>query len=200
MELEIPPIMSVEDYLNFEDPSGQRYEYNAGRLIAMAGGTAEHSFIGVNVVRAIANRLSGSGCIAFNSDLRIRIPRKPRYCYPDGGVVCGKPEYEKTSKQKKIALLNPKVIVEVLSEDTELLDRGQKFTDYRSIESFRQYVLIAQDAPRIETFLRQEDGSWKFNVFEGIGAVAKLESLGIEIPLSEIYENIEFAADDVEMG
>ncbi|QOV91356.1 Uma2 family endonuclease [Humisphaera borealis] len=183
--------MTVQEYLAFEDPGGQRYEFREGDLLSMAGGTAEHSLIGMNACGELRNRLAGSGCTVYNSDLRVKIPRKVRYYYSDGIVACGKPQFE-LSGLKKVAILNPKAIIEVLSESTEALDRGDKFTDYRTIDSLAQYVLISQTTPRVETYLRQDGGAWKFETFERLEAVARLEALGIELPLRQIYEGIEF--------
>lgn len=196
MELAIPKKMTVQDYLDFEDPDGLRYEFDCGRLIAMAGGTDVHSTISTNTLTELTIRLRGGSCRVYNNDIKIRIPAKPRYRYADGLVVCGATEVEKSVKGKKVVIVNPKLIFEVLSESTEAQDRGVKFADYLTIDSLRQYVLISQLSPRVETFLRQEDGSWKFETFQGIDAVARFEAIGILVPLAEIYRDVDFPDDD----
>jgi len=123
--------------------------------------------------------------------MRIRIPRLPYYFHPDASVVCAEPEFDPESPATT-TLLNPKVLVEVLSSSTESCDRGKKLEKYIRIPSLEQYVLISQDEPRVDTYLRHSDGSWTFNIATGIGASVSFRSLNIAIPLAEIYTGIDF--------
>jgi Uma2 family endonuclease len=127
----------------------------------------------------------------FDSNIRILIPRKVLYTYPDATVICGPVQYDPRDKSTGTAL-NPKLIVEVLSPSTEGYDRGEKFDSYREIESLQEYVLVSQSSPHIQSFLRQKEGMWLFGAFAGIDAVAKLRSLEIEIQLREAYAGVEF--------
>lgn len=189
---------TVEEYLELEGKTPEeKFEYRDGIVVAMrealamAGGSLQHVAINTNLVTALGNRLKGGPCRAYGNDLRVRIPRKTLYTYPDMSVVCGEAQTEKHGSAGE-TLLNPRLIVEVLSPSTERYDRGDKFAMYREIPSFVEYVLVSQTHPRIETFFHHEDGGWSFGPYEGLHAVAKLLSIGVELPLAEVYEGIEF--------
>jgi Uma2 family endonuclease len=142
------------------------------------------------VLTAFNIALEGKDCWVPNSDARVRATAST-YVYPDVSVVCGKPEV-----RERDILLNPVVIVEVLSESTERYDRGLKFSRYRRMESLQEYVLVAQSDPRIEVFRRQTDGSWSLRIYEGLETSAKLESIGVDISLHTLYQGIEFTATE----
>ncbi len=193
--------LTVEEYLELESRSPEvKYEYRDGVIVnmrealAMAGGTVTHCLINANVIAAFNNRLKGGPCRVYSNDLRVRIPRKTLYTYPDAVVVCGNTESE-LHKTASATITNPTLIVEVLSPSTELYDRGEKFSLYREIPSLREYVLVSQSSPRVETYFRRDDGGWSFGPFEGINAVAKLLSLEIDLPLTEVYAGVEFPAE-----
>jgi Uma2 family endonuclease len=190
---------SVEEYLRLERDSSEKHEYRDGEILAMAGGTADHSLILANTIRELGNRLKGKPCRLYESNLRVKIARKVLYCYPDATVVCGPSQFDPQDAHKT-TIINPRVIIEVLSPSTEAYDRGAKFTRYREIESFEEYVLIAQDEPSVETFLRQADGTWSFAAYSGRDAVAKVRCLGVELPLAEVYAGVEFAEKTEEPG
>ncbi len=182
---------TIEEYLKFERDSDERHEYQDGEVLAMAGGP-EQSFITANIVREAGNALKGKPCRVAESNLRIRIPSRPRYVYPDALIICGPLKFD-PQDDKRHTILNPRVIIEVLSPSTEGYDRGEKFTQYRQIESFEEYILISQDRPNVESLLRQPDGAWSILNFTGLEIAAKIRCLGLEIPMSEIYAGIEFA-------
>jgi Uma2 family endonuclease len=184
---------TIEEYLELERTAEERHEYQDGEILAMSGGTVEQSLIAANVIREAGNALKGKPCRVADSNLRVRIARQGRYVYPDALIFCGAPQFD-PQDVKRHTILNPRVIIEVLSESTEAYDRGDKFAQYRQIESFEEYVLIAQDRPSVETILRERDGAWSFQNHNGLAAVATFRSLGIEIPLTEIYAGIEFPA------
>lgn len=185
------PRYSVEEYLRRERDSVDKHEYRDGEILLMAGGSANHSLITVNVLGELRSRLKGKPCRVFDSNLRILIPHKTLYTYPDATVVCGPIQYDSRDSSNGTAL-NPRLIVEVLSPSTEAYDRGDKFDSYREIESLQEFVLVSQISPHIQTFVRQKEGMWLFGAFGGIDAIAKLRSLEIELPLREAYAGVEF--------
>lgn len=188
---------TIEEYLRLEADALEKHEYCDGKILAMAGGSPEHSLVIANVIREIGNQLKGKSCRVYDSNLRIRIPRKTLYIYPDISVICGAIEFDPRDVNRG-SILNPQVIVEVLSPSTEAYDRGEKFERYRSLDSMQEYVLVSQITPRIEIFLRHPDGAWLFNAFAGLQAAAAMRSLEISLPLVEVYAGVEFppAADD----
>lgn len=187
---------TISEYLAIERDATDKHEYRDGQILMMAGGTADHSLLSANLIRAIGNRLLGKPCQVYESNLRVRIPRKVLFTYPDVQVVCGKRQLDPGDPSGG-TIINPRLIVEVLSDSTEVYDRGKKFRRYREIESFQEYVLVSQDHARIETFLRGAEGTWLLTTFEGLDARARLASIEVELPLSEVYAGIELPpADD----
>jgi Uma2 family endonuclease len=189
MEQPIPqtPPLTVDDYFRVENESPLKHEFRRGRIIAMAGGLEPHSLIAANIGGELRSRLKGSPCRTYNSDLRVFAADYGEYAYPDVTVICGPTEFN----ERKTAM-NPKVIVEVLSTSTEADDRGEKFDAYRAIPTFQQYVLVAQDKPYAQTFLRQPGGNWLMHPYVGIDAVIRLESIDVELPLVEVYAGVVF--------
>jgi Uma2 family endonuclease len=176
-----------EQYLKAEHVAETRSEYYAGRIYAMAGGTKERARTTMNLGVAVAMQLRGTPCQPFSSDLRVKAG--PLFTYPGLAIACGKLECIAPPRD---TLTNPTVIFEVLSEGSEGYDRGQKFACYCMIESLREYVLVTQDRPRIERFVRQPDGSWSFTVADGLEAVVPLTSGLAELNLYEVYEGVDF--------
>jgi len=123
--------------------------------------------------------------------LRIAAQAGRRYVYPDITVICGPIEYDSTDRAMDTGT-NPRLVIEVMSPSTERHDRGVKFTAYQQAASFREYVLVAQDAPMVETFYRQDDGVWAFNHANGLDAFVRLKSIDVQLPLAEIYANVRF--------
>ena len=184
-------LFSIEEYLRNEEKSQTKHEYHEGEILAMSGGTFEHSLISANFARELGVRLMGSPCVVLESNMRVRIQVAPRYVYPDVTVVCGPPQFD-PQDLRRTTIINPRVIVEVLSDSTEAYDRGEKFTRYREIESFEEYVLVSQRDPMVETFTRQSDGTWSFAPWAGIDSSVKLRALKIAIPLKGVYAQVEF--------
>jgi Uma2 family endonuclease len=183
---------TVEEYLRSEAASLDKHEYRDGEILDMAGGTGEHSAIAVNVIRELSAATKKKPCTVFESNLQVRVDRR-RYSYPDVSMACDPIEYDPATKTR--TLLNPRLIIEVLSESTESADRGEKFFRYMQIESLQEYVLVAQDRPRVEVFYRHPQGMWAVGgAVEGLDGVLKLKSAGVEIPLAEIYARVVFAA------
>lgn len=180
------------EYLAFEEAHEWKHEFHEGEILAMSGSSPEHALITARALRAIGNRIEGGPCQAYSSDLKIAVKPGSRVCYPDGSIICGPLEFD-PNDPKRYVVTNPRVIIEVLSPTTEAYDRGEKFRHYRNIPSFAEYVLISQDAPIVETFFRQGDGSWVIaGTYTGLDARARLRALDIEIALSDIYAGVEF--------
>jgi Uma2 family endonuclease len=182
---------SLADYYRIENESAEKHEFHDGEILAMSGGSPDHSLIAMNTGTSLTLRLRGGNCRVYDSNLRVRISGAPRCCYPDLTVICG-PVVRDPEDKSGQAVTNPRVIIEVLSASTEAYDRGGKFNEYRAIASFSEYVLIHQSRPHVEIRRRETDGSWSTQVCEGIEASARIESLGIELPLNEIYVGAEF--------
>jgi Uma2 family endonuclease len=185
------PRYSIQEYYRIETDATEKHEFRGGEILAMSGGAPEHATIALNFAAELRASLKSRPCQPYNSDLRIRITGQDRTAYPDVSIICGPIEYDPDDKARH-TVLNPRVIVEVLSPSTEAYDRGDKFAAYREIPSLEEYVLVSQNEPRVETYLRQKDGTWSFAPFAGLQAVAKLRSIHIEVPLAEIYANIDF--------
>jgi Uma2 family endonuclease len=184
------PKLTPDEYLKIERQADFKSEYYRGEMFAMAGGSPKHSARAANLIGLLFNRLRGKGCQIFTSDLRVRTGANGLYTYPDISVVCGKPMY---ATDEGDVLINPKVIFEVLSPSTEGKDRGFKFQQYKQIESLQEYVLVSQTEPLVERFGRALGGAWTgYSEARGVDATLTLESLGIEIALAEIYQDIEF--------
>ena len=178
--------LSEQEYLELERASPIRHEYADGEIFAMSGGTIEHSAVAANLLRELGNGLLGRGCRVLTADMRIKIPKSGRYVYPDASVVCARPEFV---DEKRDTLLNPRLIIEVLSDSTEAYDRGDKFAQYRSVASFEEYVLASQKEPKLEVFTRQPDGSWVLRI-HGPGERAALASIACTIEVDRAYTDV----------
>lgn len=179
--------ISEDEYLELERRSETKHELVNGQIVAMAGATFEHNDIVANVLAALRVLLRGKGCKAVGSDQRVHVPATGLFTYPDVTVVCGTPEFHPKAED---TLINPRVLVEVLSDATERYDRGAKFAHYRSIPSFVEYVLVAQDEPRVEHFRRVETEQWLLTVYRGEGARVALPALECELLLAGLYEGV----------
>jgi Uma2 family endonuclease len=189
MSLQSNLYITEEDYLKMERISPFKNEYYRGQIYAMAGATYRHSKIISNIVNQIIPKIKSSGCRAFFSDLRIHVPNPPFYAYPDIVILCSKPKFSDSSED---TIENPSVIIEVLSKSTENYDKSVKFGLYRFNRSFKEYILIHQDKPKVECFKKMDDFNWLQGEITGLSQKFELNSLNIEIALEEIYQEIEF--------
>ena len=180
---------SIAEYVRLEERSEARHEFHDGEILAMSGGSYAHALIATNINRAIGNRLVGKPCRVLDANMRIATPK--RMFYPDGTVVCGSPQFDPRDPSGQ-SLMNPRVIVEVLSPSTENYDRKDKFDHYATVATIEEYVTVYQDEARVECFVRVPGGGWNMTPFVGLDALARIRSLQIEIPLAEIYADIEF--------
>lgn len=188
------PAFTAAEYLRIERAATYRSEFYRGEMFAMADGSPKHSLIKMNLSGALWSRLRGHRCTAYDSDLRIRCPTG-LYTYPDASVICGELEFD---DEHKDTVLNPTLIVEVLSKTTEAYDRGKKFDHYRTIPALREYVLVAQDEPMMQRFLRNEDGTWTLTAVSGMDQVLAFKSIEVELPLAEVFDRVDFTAEETE--
>ena len=182
---------TFEEYLTLEEKAEHRSEYHDGQILAMSGGTFDHGVIGGNVTTALNKALEkkGSNCRATNSDVKVYIEKVNKGMYPDAMVVCGKPEFK---DKNKVVVINPTLIVEVLSQSTAAYDRGPKFRAYQHLSSFKEYLIINQSQPKVEAFYREDTDLWRISYAVGLDKSIHLYSLDCDIPLTEIYAFIEF--------
>lgn len=173
------------------DPEG-RHEYIDGQVVAMSGGSRRHSLIGTYTSNAIINALGDRPCEVYNETIQVQISSAGRYVYPDLTVVCGEAEFREQDPEKEYTLLNPQLIVEVLSPSTAGYDRGNKFHHYMTLPSLQEYALVSQDEPLIERFVRQDNDSWVLTVIRGLDAEIRFESINITILLAEVYRKVNF--------
>jgi Uma2 family endonuclease len=185
-----------EEYLALERHAEFRSEYLDGRIVAMTGATAPHNRITGAVYAALRARLRGKPCEAFIADIRVQIGGGRRYVYPDVAVVCGEPRFMDGTLD---TLVNPVLIVEVLSPTTEAYDRGEKFLHYRSIEFLQEYVLVAQDRVLVERFVRGGE-FWTLSTVTDLEGSLELASTECAIPLRDIYENVELPSPSAGQG
>ncbi len=176
--------MTAQEYVALERHALTKSEFLSGEVFAMAGGTREHSIIATNIAAEIHARVKAKPCTVYNSDMRLKVQATEYYAYPDVQVACGEIQMEDSEQD---TLLNPRIIVEVLSESTGAWDRGGKFWHYRHIETFTDYVLISQETWLVEHYTRQPNGSWLLQVAQGSGGLLTLDSIGCSVALADIY-------------
>jgi Uma2 family endonuclease len=184
-----------QEYYDLERVAEYKSDFYAGEIFAMAGGTIRHSRICTNLIRETGNRLKGTPCETFESNLRLKIKLSGLRNYPDMSVYCGPFEYDEEDPSRE-TVTNPTVLFEVLSPSTEAYDRGFKSENYRRIPSLKAYLLVAQDKPHVEIYQRQSDGSWLLREEDRLDAAIAIPPLGIELPLAEIYASVDFTADE----
>ena len=189
MSAQLKTKLTAEEYLAIERKAERKSEFYDGEMFLMAGATREHNLIVTNVVRELSNQLKGKPCETYPSDMRVRVPATETYTYPDVVVVCGEPQFD---DKEFDTLLNPSLIVEVLSRSTASYDKGGKFAHYRTIESLKEYVVVAQDRYEIEHHAKQADGRWVLTDVRGIERSVRLESVDCTLALREVYDRISF--------
>ncbi len=180
-----------QEYLAFERKSPIKHEFCNGEMFAMAGASRKHSLITGNLFRVVSTQLLDRPCEVHMSDIRVLVSATGLYTYPDIVAVCDEPQFEDSEVD---TLLNPNLIVEVLSPSTETYDRGKKFAHYRRLESLREYVMVAQDEVHVERYTRQGD-EWLLTELSRLEDTLRLESIGCTVAVREIYAKVQFAAD-----
>jgi Uma2 family endonuclease len=193
MSAHAQPSLTPEQYLEIERAAEFRSEYYNGCMYAMSGASLNHVLITGSLNAELRAALKKGPCLVGGTDLRLRVSPTGLYTYPDIVVICGSPKF---AEDQKDTLLNPTFVVEVLSPSTEAYDRGFKSAQYRKIDSLQEYALVSQTEPGLEVFRRQPAGGWLLSEFAGLDVVCRLDSLGCEIPLAEIYAKVTFSADE----
>lgn len=191
-------VYTIENYLNIDRSEDERYEYLDGEIYLMAGESDAHGDISTNLIGILYNNLKGTNCRARAKDTKVRsgsLPQKPRstkgmFSYPDVVVICGEPQY---LDEHRDVILNPSVIFEVLSESTEQFDRGEKFLRYGNWNpTLTDYVLISQDKPLVEHYIRQADGGWTLYRYSDLDADFTVETINCRFKLADIFDRVEF--------
>lgn len=185
--------LSVKEYLTLDRAEEIPSEYHDGEMFPMVATTWQHGLLQANLCRRLSERLDNSACRVFGSVVRVRASLK-QFIHPDIAIICGKPA---STDEHQDSITNPKVIVEILSPSTENYEYGGKFILYRRLESFEEYLLVSQDRARVEVFRRAPDHRWILSTCEGLEAVVPVESLGISLPLAEVYAGLELPALDL---
>jgi len=179
--------VSLEDYLAAERQAETKSEFLNGEVFAMSGASRQHNLIAWNLSGALYPQLKERGCEAYVGDMRVHIPATGLYTYPDLAVVCGEPRFE---DEELDTLLNPTLLVEVLSPSTEGYDRGRKSAHYRTLDSLGEYLLVSQDEVRVELFTRQEDGHWLLSEASRLDETVTLGSIGCVLRLADVYDRV----------
>lgn len=177
-------IYTKEEYFALLAESTEKLEYHDGEIVAMAGGTANHSTISYNAGLSLGIIGREKGCFVSTSDLAIAIPTFNRYMFPDFAVTCGEMQFEDKGKRR---LSNPNLIIEVFSESTEGYDRGDKFSYYRSLPSFKEYILISSTKVKVEGYYREDKSLWRLSSAEKLEDSITIYSLGIELKVADLY-------------
>ncbi len=197
---------SVAEYLMLERGAKERHEYLDGQAYPMADESPEHSTICINLLAIVGSQLRGTPCQVFASDTKVRCgpaprpgyPMKSLFAYPDLFVTCGEPQFHGSYRD---VLLNPTLIIEVLSASTEAFDRGKKFRRYRTwLPTLTDYLLVAQDEPLIDYYHQVEANRWELVSLDGLETELSLESLDCILPLAEVYDGIVFPAEAPDLG
>ena len=182
---------TIEEYLEMENAATiGKYEYYQGEIFAMSGAKYQHNLVVKNLFLALGSKLKGKPCQPMGSDMRVHIEENTLFTYPDISIVCGEPEF---LNNDEFNLLNPVIIVEVLSQSTKGYDRGDKFKLYRDIPSLKEYILIDPERISIEAFYINAESEWALKEFMSIGDTLYLNSIKVSLPLADIYEGTRIA-------
>jgi Uma2 family endonuclease len=184
-----PEILSLEEYRNLETSAETKHEYHDGEIIEMTGGSINHNSILINLIVLLKLALRGTNYRLQSSDLRLWIPQYNRGLYPDLMLIAGEPLF---SDNRNDEILNPCLIIEVLSPSTSGYDRGDKFRYYRSIPQLNQYLLVSQGEILIESYSKTSENNWLLQEYTPARGIISLDSLGISLNLADIYEGIDF--------
>jgi Uma2 family endonuclease len=178
-------LLTEQEYLQFEKESEQKHEFFRGEIFALAGAGNRHNIIFKNVYLELGTALKGKPCQPYGSDLRIKIPENTLYTYPDISVIC---QELSTSSDESDSVIEPSIIIEILSESTQNYDRGAKFKLYRDIPTLQEYIMIDSESIAVECFRINQSNHWELEEYKDIEQVLAIPSLAISIPISQIYE------------
>ncbi len=177
-------LVSREEYLRFERAADVRSEYHRGQIVAMTGASRNHNRIVTNVSTSLDIQFKSRNCNNYSNDMRVSVQNGGLYFYPDVVVTCGKEEFEDDSLD---TIINPVMVIEVLSQSTEAYDRGLKFLYYQKIESLKEYVLISQNPHRVEGYHKQTDGAWGYNSLNTLPAKIELRSVKCTLDTDDVF-------------
>jgi Uma2 family endonuclease len=180
---------TIEEYLAFEEITTEKHEYYKEEIFAMSGAKIPHNIISGNLYFRLREKLNGKSCRPFNSDQRIHIPLNTLFTYPDISIICGEPE---TLNNDNLNLLNPTVIIEVLSPSTKDYDRGEKFKLYRDIQSLREYILVDSQSIHIEVFRINDTNHWELEEYKTSDAGLFIKTINEALPVTDVYEGVSF--------
>jgi Uma2 family endonuclease len=180
--------LTEEEYLALERAAECRSEYVAGEMFAMAGACRRHNRIVTNLVFALDSQLRTRPCNVYSNDMRVKVQRTGLFTYPDVVVTCGEEQF---ADGENDVLLNPSVLIEVLSDSTEAYDRGKKFENYQGIESLKEYLLVSQNSERVEQFVRQSGKNWIYSENHEPGDIIRIQSVECELRLGDVYSKVE---------
>jgi len=183
-------VYSLEEYLELEKSTNEKFEFWDGTVWSMSGARYAYNQISVNFYADLAAKLRDRGCHVLPADMRIKVPSYPPYRYPDATALCGEPQIEEIGGIEM--LVNPQLIVEILSDSTEAFDRGDKFSYYKSIVSFSEYLLIAQHRPHVTQFVKHGDGFWANYEYNDMSETVELRSVSCSLSLASIYRGVSF--------
>lgn len=189
MSQQLKTLVSPEEYLRLERQAECKSEYLNGEIFAMTGASRNHNLITVNVSRELSQQLKGRPCEVYSADMRVKVLWNGLYTYPDVAVVCGEPKFEDDQID---TLLNPTVLFEVLSPTTERYDRIAKSSYYRTVDSLKEHLLVAQDEVRLEQYVRQADGQWLLFEYLTLDSTLRLDSLDCALSLKDVYDRVTF--------
>ncbi len=189
MSTQPTPQLTPAEYLALERSAEIKGEYFDGEIFAMAGASRAHNLIVGNLIRELGNQLRKGPCEVYPSDMRVKVDLTGLYTYPDVVVVCDEPRFE---DEHGDTLLNPTLLIEVLSESTEKYDRGKKSSHYRRLPSLKEYLLVSQEEPHLEHYARQDDDHWLLTEATGEEARIELPALQATIALAEVYARVTF--------
>lgn len=182
-------VYTSDEYLELERKSNYKSEFLEGQIYAMSGGSPKHAGISANIIKKIGNQLEDGPCHVYTSDLKVRTTANGLFAYPDVTVICGNMIFH---DEEEDVIVNPTLLVEVLSRTTEAYDRGRKWAQYQSIASLQTYVLVSQNESRIEQFVRQPDDTWLLSTVAGMDKSIYLASIDCTLALSDVYKGIDF--------
>ena len=189
MSQQIVPYVSPEEYLRLERQAEYKSEYVNGEIFAMTGASRKHNLVAGNIFRELGQQLRSRQCEAYVGDMRVKVTATGLYTYPDVVVVCGEPKFEDTFVD---TLLNPTLLVEVLSQSTERYDRIAKSSYYRTLDSLSEHLLVAQDEVRLEQYVKQTDGRWVLFEYSALENVVELSSISCSLALRDVYDKVSF--------
>ena len=185
-------LMTETEYLAFERKAPEKHAFYRGEIFAMAGASREHNLIAGNIFAELRQQLKNRRCEAYVGDMRVRVDSLGLYTYPDVVVVCGEPEF---ANEDVDTLLNPVLLIEVLSESTEDYDRGMKFKQYRQLPSLKEYLVVSQTEPLIEHFVRRGDTYWELSEVRGLEQKLSLASVGCDLQFKEVFAKVDFSSE-----